>query len=348
MSTDWQHGCEGSVYGGDYNSRWSAGEAGGQRAIESWANENYLINGPKLIAERGNMTFYTYGRTEWAGGSWIDHLLHAGDPAIFDILGAFNDVGSLLDGISDHKPLIGVYKTSPPMVSEVTAMPKPRKRPELPRGDKRQIADFQHRISDVLSQVPDTVTNRDEAEEALEYASQFIVKVTRDMNEAYGKRNKKFKDGFSPEFVLRKFHLAAVINIKRHIFRHHGATPWISYTVIRRNIQLVYDTLQRRAQSLGLSQPNIDRILNVQNTTLDYWMSLTTGPTEAQLDLAIKTLRNKMHGRARTDMRLAQKGYMSFIETMRERGRLKVVIKAMLGANAGRRHQDGLKLDNLT
>ena len=39
---------------------------------------------------------------------------------------------------------------------------------------------------------------------------------------------------------------------------------------------------------------------------------------------------------------------MSFIETMRERGRLKVVIKAMLGANAGRRHQDGLKLDNVT
>jgi len=44
-------------------------------------------------------------------------------------------------------------------------------------------------------------------------------------------------------------------------------------------------------------------------------------------------------------MRFAHKGYMSFIESNREMGRLKEIIKAILGSHAGRQHQDGLSMD---
>jgi hypothetical protein len=44
-------------------------------------------------------------------------------------------------------------------------------------------------------------------------------------------------------------------------------------------------------------------------------------------------------------MRLAQKGYMSFIESQREQGRLRSVIKSILGANAGKRHTDSIPLE---
>jgi hypothetical protein len=43
-------------------------------------------------------------------------------------------------------------------------------------------------------------------------------------------------------------------------------------------------------------------------------------------------------------MRLAHKGYMSFIESQREQGKLRSVIKAILGANAGGKHTDSIPL----
>ena len=42
------------------------------------------------------------------------------------------------------------------------------------------------------------------------------------------------------------------------------------------------------------------------------------------------------------------KVFMSYIEAQREKGRLGAVIKATLGVHAGRRHQDGITMDNVT
>ena len=56
---------------------------------------------------------------------------------MIDILGAFNDIGPFVDDISDHKPLMAVYRTSLPANSQVKSMPT-------------------HTIRDVLLQVPHT------------------------------------------------------------------------------------------------------------------------------------------------------------------------------------------------
>ncbi len=74
MANAWQDKCCGPMAGGDYNSRWLPSDRGGQRSLFHWANENYLINGPRIIADRGNMSFITFGRNDWTDGTWIDHF----------------------------------------------------------------------------------------------------------------------------------------------------------------------------------------------------------------------------------------------------------------------------------
>jgi hypothetical protein len=173
MAHAWQDGCCGQIAGGDYNSRWLPSDNGGQRALSDWAGNNCLFNGPRIIADRGNMSFLTYGRNDWQDGTWIDHLLHAGDPEHFDILGAFNDLGNLLDGVSDHKPLLAAYKTPSPAASKVQTVPKPRPRPEIPRSDTQQISYFKSELSKMLSQVSPIVENIQQAEEALGILTRF-------------------------------------------------------------------------------------------------------------------------------------------------------------------------------
>ena len=139
------------------------------------------------------MNFITFKRNDWNEGTWIDHLLHAGDPACFDILGTFNDLGTLLDGISDHKPLIAVYKSPLPRSDTVKTMPKARPRPELPRSDKAQIAVFKSEMSQMLSQVSPMVHTITQAEEALEVSTQCAVQLVRKINETFRPKTKKHR-----------------------------------------------------------------------------------------------------------------------------------------------------------
>ena len=346
MANAWQDGCCGQIAGGDFNSRWLPSDRGGQRALFDWANANYLINGPRHITDRGGMSFITYGRNDWSDGTWIDHLLHAGDPETFDIVGAFNDLGSLLDGVSDHKPLLAVYKTPPPFSSTVKTMPKPRPRPELPRSDKRQIASFKSELTKMLSQVSPTVNSISQAEEALEVSTQCVVHLVRRLNDSMRPKIVKHKDGYSPEYVLRKFHLAAVLEIRRHITgQNQTKDRWVGYHSIQNNVRQVFHKLDKLANQLRISNTDRHRILNIPNASLDFWLSCPAGPTEILCTNAIKCLRSKLHGRQRTDMRLAHKGYMSFIESQREQGKLRSVIRAILGANAGRKHTDSIPLE---
>jgi hypothetical protein len=200
------------------------------------------------------MSFITFGRDEWKEGTWIDHLLHAGDAEFFEILGAFNDLGSLLDGLSDHKPLMAAYRTSPPLSTAATIMPKPRPRPELPRSDTRQIAEFQAGLSAMLSQVAPIASTIEQAEEALELSTQCVINLVRTLNDSHHSTTKRHKDGYSPELVLRKFHLSAIIDIRRHLTGQHNTRRWQGYANIQHNVHRAFLQLNKLATQLGISQ----------------------------------------------------------------------------------------------
>ena len=349
MSHDWEDKGDGVIIGGDFNSVWSSGESGGQRILSTWAEPRFLINGPRQITDRGGYHFHTFAKNAWASGSWIDHILHAGPPELIDIVGAFNDQGPFTEQLTDHhRPLIAVYRTSPPASNKVVEMPKIPPRPEIPRGDIHQINHFKMALRDALGRITVTPTSPIEIEMALEDATAYTVQLVREINKAHGSRKgRRHKDGYSPEYVLRKLHLCGIIAIRRHLTGQHGKTRWSDFTTVRAGIEYVFRILNSRGESMGIPQISIKRILDVDRASLEYFRSLPSAPSPQACDEAIHLLRKKLQGRARTEMRLAHKGYMSFIESNREKGRLKQVIKAILGSHAGRRHQDGLCMDSV-
>ena len=91
---------------------------------------------------------------------------------------------------------------------------------------------FKNEINAALSQVPFTCATRRDAESALELFTQFTVHLTRMVNTMLSSGSTRRKDGYSPEFILRKFHLAAVIDIKRHMFNLHGYQQWVGLNTL--------------------------------------------------------------------------------------------------------------------
>ena len=170
---------------------------GGQRAIQRWCEENFLINGPNLINEHMQPPFITHGRAEGGRSSWIDHVLHTGNLENVCVLGACNALGEELDDISDHKPLWGLYLTALPLDARHVRMQRQPPRTELKRSDKRLIAIFQERMLDVLHQLPPPGSTQDDAELDMESLTRFIVqlvKVVTDEFKPSGRRSTSYKD----------------------------------------------------------------------------------------------------------------------------------------------------------
>ena len=220
--------------------------------------------------------FITRGCTELGHGSWIDHILYNGRPESIDIVGACNALGVELDDVLDHKPLWGLYVTSPPGRAAHTAAPKPNPRASIPPGDSRQGEAFRDQLSDVRRQLPPPPTDLHEAEKALEYATRFSVQLVQDLNTLYGSDRKRssHKDGYSPEFMLRKWHLCVVLTLKRHLLGQHGKTRWVSLTTIQSGVTNLYQIMRARAASIGLDSATTARILSSSNYNELYWLRL--------------------------------------------------------------------------
>ena len=216
-------------------------------------------------------------------------------------------------------------------------------------GTVRCVKEKATELRDALRRVTTVAVTPEEAEQALEEATAFTVQLVRSINSENGKRQGcRRKDGYSPEYVLRKLHLSGVIEIRRRLTGQRQKSKWADYVSVKAGIDYIFRVIQSRGTSMGITQEMVKTILNVDRASPDYFLSLPSSPSTQACDEAIRTLRLKLQGRARTDMRLAHKGFMSFIEANREKGRLKPIVKAILGTHAGRKHQDGLTMDTVT
>ena len=360
ISRSRQAGCQGTIVGGDLNSTWLNSDPGGDRVIRNWCENNYLINGPRQIHDMYGPPiepnsgvhhhFVTRGNSNWSKYSWIDHILHTGRQENIDIVGACNGFGADLADLSDHKPIWCIYRTALPAAPRAIKMPATAPIPELPRQDPLLIAWFKEQMTDILYQIPNRVDELKESEEALELATKCTVHMTQRALEEFGQQRKvhKHKDGHSPEFMLRKWHLMSVIEIQRHLLGQHGKTRWTSSHMVEKGINYIYDALWARANGLKLKSRIITTIIGTKNSTTSYWISLATGHIKDKCEAEIKHLSKLLHGRKRVDMRKAGAGYMSWVELQREIGKTGKVIKAVLGVHAGRKHSDRVTPDSLT
>ena len=84
-----------------------------------------------------------------------------------------------------------------------------------------------------------------------------LVKDVTDEFKLSGRRPTTYKDGYSLEFMLRKWHLCLVISLKRHIYGMQGKTKWSSHYQITH----MYAMLRAQAAGMGMRDENITRIL---------------------------------------------------------------------------------------
>ena len=339
-------GSKGVILTGDLNSRWRSQERGGQRSIENWCDDSFLINGPRLISDLLKIPFFTRGH-ELDDGTWIDHILHSGDTDHIDILGAFNSRGTEWEGVTDHRPLWAHYSTHQPSTEMPIRPQKLKARVELPLGDKRQIQDFSNRLKTVVSQIPYEGEDSQAAELYLEQLSKFIVDTTEDINNSYstGTRD-SYKDGYSPEFMIKKWHLQAIIEVRRHLLGKKGRNRWCTFQDRQRDLSLIFTTLRNRASGLGLTQHRVDKILNETGKGPSWWINQASLFVDI-CDAEIRALKANMHGRRRQDIRRKWKARTKWLEGLQEKGKARQIIKQVLKANAGRKHTTGLNLDTV-
>ena len=74
-----KNGAKGTILCGDINATWTGNEAGGQTVLERWAGDFRFQNGLRKLAEKKHLFIYTRGG-DGQPRTWIDHVLHKGDP----------------------------------------------------------------------------------------------------------------------------------------------------------------------------------------------------------------------------------------------------------------------------
>ena len=178
--------------------------------------------------------------------------------------------------------------------------------------------------------------------------SKFIVDTTEEVNNTYRSPSPRgtYKDGFSPEFLTNKWHLQAVIEIRRHLLGKKGRRRWCSSRERNRDLRLIISTLHNRSRSLGLSDKTVMNIFKETKRGPDWWLEQEMLRVEDCED-EIRTLKKLMHGRKRSDNRRKWKRRTAWLEKMQEQGKAGKIIKSVLKAHAGRKHRDGLNLDTI-
>ena len=102
------------------------------------------------------------------------------------------------------------------------------------------------------------------AKTALEHATASTVQFVRSINHAYGLRlGCKRKDGYSPEYILRKLYLCGLIEIRRRLTGQGGLSRWVDYVTARAGIQYIFKIMKSRGESIGISAKDIYSILQV-------------------------------------------------------------------------------------
>ena len=174
-----------------------------------------------------------------------------------------------------------------------------------------------------------------------------MVDTTEALNNKYKQKDRsRFKDGFSAEFLINKWHLETIIEIRRHILGKKGRRKWTTNQHRQTDLLRMFNTLRLRAEGVGLTPTKVASILTGTKKGQDWWTNRAI-ITHEDCDVEIKALKQLTHGRQRQDNRLRWKKRTAWLERMASLGKCGKIIKAVLKGQAGRKHQNGLNLDTV-
>ena len=345
-----KNGSRGLILTGDFNASWRHKEHGGQFALKNWAEEYSFYNGPLRVAEAKQLCFYTRGDTSHAP-SWIDHILHKGPSTFLDFKGAFVGDSTDWEGFSDHRPLSAVFTV--PMPSQVGSKKtaKVQVRYELDVSDKRMCEAFTAGMTDIhiAHPCPDPTATLEEKQKYINYIERASGKLVKQLHKSFGigKKRSSHKDGWSPLFTAHKAHLDAIVEIKRFVMGYRNHPKWLTVTDMQKDMPHIIELWDWALSNPDLTEEQIDELELVDGKGRQWWLNLTQLPLLEDCDSSIDTIKHKLHGRQRSDMRMQMNTAVRKREKLRKQGKWRTVIKSLLGILAGRRHQDGVNLDIL-
>ena len=152
-----------------------------------------------------------------------------------------------------------------------------------------------------------------------------------------------YKDGWSPEAIAHQAHLRALIEIRRHVFGYHKRRKWTSNSkYFNSDIKRIVKAWRHKV---------IDKSKKIQNawelmdkTGIGPQQLLTYTQTQEQncVESQIQCVRNLLHGKLRSDLRLKISEAAATREKAVQEGKLTKAIKSITG-----QHQYFYNVDSL-
>lgn len=161
-----------------------------------------------------------------------------------------------------------------------------------------------------------------------------------------GKKRGSQKNGWSPCFMANKIQLSTLIEIRRHSTGARHREKWPTERQ-RDGLQTLLDGWEEQVVALDLSEEVQQSLVSLEIHSLNWWREQDILPGIEILDADIAALKKTMHGRNRVESRIQMNRAVKLREQMRKDGKLRPVIKSLLGVLAGPRHQDGADLSIL-
>jgi hypothetical protein len=349
IATAYKNGSRGSILCGDLNATWTGAEAGGQTLLQQWADSFTLQNGVRQVAQRLHCEMYTRGG-DGQPRTWIDHVLHKGMPENIKCLAGYTSQAAEWVGLSDHKPIWGVYKVHSPLQQSPKSAKVQKVRYELHLTDKQKCDEFLEAMETLLElPAPNDDNTDDEVVAYMHKIEQHSATTVKHLYNTHGHRQRSSrKNGWSPMYIAYKAHLTALVEIRRSILGHANRVKWTDDQSMLLDLPDVLEMWEATLEGLDISDTQRLEVTNATPQPLQWWRDITAIPQTDLIDDDIDRLKKLLHGTARTEMRRRININIRKREDARREGKWKKVIGSLLGNLAGRRHQPGIDLDMIT
>jgi Ulp1 family protease len=350
IATAYKNGSRGSILCGDLNATWTGIEAGGQTVLQQWAESFSLHSGVRQVAQRLKCEIYTRGG-DGQPRTWIDHVLHKGATENIQCLAGYTSQAAEWVGISDHKPIWGIYKVQPPLQKCPKSGKVQKVRYELQLTDSQKCDEFTEAMESLLDiPVPTDDSTDEEVIAYMHKLEQHSATTVKHLHNTHGQTSKRSsrKDGWSPMYIAYKAHLTTLVEIRRSLLGHAHRKKWSDTMTMMREMPDILDMWETTLDSLDITSVQRQEIMDSTAHSLQWWKDLTTLPDIGAIDNDIDTLKQRLHGVSRIEFRRRINVHVRRREDARREGKWKKVIGSLLGNLAGRRHQPGIDLDMIT
>ena len=169
------------------------------------------------LATHRHDTHVTRPGKEGKAGTWIDHLLHAGDAHHINPITSHTCSGAEWTDVSDHRPLRTMNQAGSPITPVPTSARKVKRRPELELADKRFMDDYADAMQKyILRRQPDHTTS-ESASASLMALQNISPVVTQQINLNYDKSKERtgMKEGCSSSYMAYRLYMMIVIEVQR-------------------------------------------------------------------------------------------------------------------------------------